>query len=264
VAIFTAGCIESTRSSNQIRNRVYALAKHDLDSPAMKISVRKSPTCINFIAFLPKEKIVYENILKVISQTVKRCVVIFELDYKHVGIVCEKQRIVDYILDKPTEFAQERGYDTTFVDNAKGVKLVSFNLSQKSKEAWAGSVSLGFTILMTTLIFYSGYFYMKDTQINKETKESLVKEYTSIVRKEFKKSEKITKKIDMVNVLEDVERLTKATHARLLQVKYSKNNFCVAVKALQMEPFLAMLPQNTKITHKDTLNATIEYCYEKI
>lgn len=264
MAIFTAGCIESTTNSNQIRNSVYNLAKHDLDSPAMKISVRKSPTCINFVAFLPKEKIVYENILKAVSNTIKKSVIIFELDYKHVGIVCEDQRIVDYILDKPEEFAQERGYATNFVNNSEGVKLVSFNLSQKSKEAWAGFISLGFTILLTSVIFYSGYFHMKETKINNKDKNYLVKEYTTIVKKEFERSEKLVKKIDMVKALEDIERLTKATHSTLQNIQYDEKSFCVEVQTLQTELFIALLPQNTQIKHRDNAKGIVQYCYEKI
>ncbi len=264
MAIFTAGCIELTGDSNKIRNRVYELAKHDLDSPAMKISVRKSPTCINFVAFLPKDKIIQENILKKVSECENRTVVVFELDYKHVGVVCEYRRIVDYILDKPEEFAIERGYETSFVDNAEGVKLVSFNLDNNVREAKAGFVSLGFTIFLTTTIFYSGYSYMQDTQINRGNKLSLSEEYKSIVKKEFGKSEKIAKKVDVVNALEEVEQLTKATRATLQKIEYSENSFCVEVKAQQIEPFIAMLPANAKIKSKDNIKGVIKYCYEKI
>ena len=264
MAIFTAGCIELTSDSNQIRNRVYELARHDLDSPAMKISVRKSPTCINFVAFLPKDKIIQENILKKVSECENRTVVVFELDYKHVGVVCEYRRIVDYILDKPEEFATERGYETAFVDNAEGVKLVSFNLDNNGREARAGFISLSFTILLTSTIFYSGYSYMKETQVNKGNQLYLSNEYTKLVKKEFAQSEKIAKKVDVVSALEDIERLTKATHASLIQVGYSDNNFCVEVQAVQMEPFVAMLPKNAKIKLQDKVHGTIEYCYEKI
>ena len=264
MAIFTAGCIESTSNSNQIRNSVYNLAKNDLDSPAMKISVRKSPTCINFIAFLPKEKIAQENILKAVSETVERSVIIFELDYKNVGIVCEHQRIEDYILDKPEEFAKERGYSSTFVDNSEGVKLVSFNLNQKSKEAWAGSISLGFTIMLTSLIFFSGYFHMIDTNINLGNKKSLSEEYKTIVKREFTKSEKLTQKVDLVNSLEEVEKLTKATNAILKNIRYNAKHLCVEVTTLQIDSFLAMLPKNVKIKNQDNVNGNVEYCYEKI
>lgn len=264
MAIFTAGCIESTNNSKKIRDRVYELAKHDLDSPAMKISVRKSPTCINFIAFLPKDKIRQENILKKVSECENKTVVIFELDYKHVGVVCEYRRIIDYILDKPKEFAQERGYDTAFVDNSNGVKLVSFNLDENNRKAKAGFLSLGFTILLTSTIFYSGFYYMQDTEINKGNKESLEQQYRSIVKKEFEKSEKIVQKIDMVSALEDIERLTQATHATLEQVEYSDKNICVKVKTLQLEPFMSVLPKDVKVKNSDKLKGTVQYCYETI
>lgn len=264
MAIFTAGCIEATDSVQKIRNHVYDLAKHDLDSPAMKISVRKSSTCINFIAFLPKEKLTHENILKAVSECDQRTVIVFEIDYKHVGIVCEYQRIVDYILDKPEEFAQERGYETRFVDNADGVKLVSFNLDKNSREAWAGSVSLGFTILLTTLIFYSGYYYIQDIPINKGNQISLVDQYKRIIKKEFGRSGAVTKKVDIVKSLENVEELTQATNARLLQAKYDGKDFCIAVETIETKKFVNMLPENTVVKYQNNLEGKVQYCYEKI
>ena len=264
MAIFTAGCIESNGSAKEIRNSIYKLARHDLDSPAMKISVRKSPTCINFVAFLPKDKIIQENILKLASACESRTVIIFELDYKYVGVVCEYSRIVDYILDKPKEFAQERNYETKFAENAQGVKLVSFNLDEINRDAKAGFMSLGFTILLTTTIFFSGYAYMEDTRINRGNKDALVTQYQALVEQEFRKSEKIVKKVDLVHTIDDIERLMQATHSTLNQVKYDENNICIEAKTLQIEPFLVMLPKNTKIKHRDTLKGIVQYCYEKI
>jgi hypothetical protein len=264
MAIFTAGCIESTNSISNIRNRVYELAKYDLDSPAMKISVRKSPTCINFIAFLPKDKIIQENILKKVSECEERTVIVFELDYKYVGVVCEYKRITDYILDKPKEFAQERGYATTFVDNADGVKLVSFNLDNTNRSAKAGFISLGFTILLTTTIFYSGFAYMKDTKVHKGNKDSLAKQYKKIVIEKFKKPEKIVKKVDMVDALEDVEKLTMATESTLNQISYSNKKICVKIQTPKFEQFLLVLPKNTTVKSKDKKKGLVQYCYEAI
>ena len=264
MAIFTAGCIEATKDANSIRNRVYALAKHDLDSPAMKISVRKSPTCINFVAFLPKDKIIQENILSKASECEERTVIVFELDYKSVGVVCEYRRITDYILDKPKEFAQERGYKTLFVDNADGVKLVSFNLDNATRSAKAGFVSLGFTILLTTTIFYSGFYYMKDTQINKGNKLSLENQYKKIVKNEFEKSRKIVEKVDMVEALEDVEKLTKATSSNLLKIEYLNKEVCADIQTPEMEIFLTLLPKNMKVKEKNKSKGIIKYCYEAI
>ena len=264
MAIFTAGCIEATKDGNQLRKNIYELAKHDLDSPAMKISVRKSPTCINFIAFLPKDKIVQESILEKVSQCEERTVIIFELDYKYVGVVCEYTRIIDYILDKPKEFAQERGYETAFVDNVDGIKLVSFNLDNINRDTKAGFLSLGFTILLTTTIFFSGYAYMEDTRINRGNKDALVAQYQALVEKEFKKSEKIVQKVDLIKPIEDIERLMQATNSTLNQVKYAKKELCVEVKTLQLESFLVMLPKTATIKHRDTLKGIVQYCYEKI
>ena len=264
MAIFTAGCIESTGDSRKIRNDVYSLAKNDLDSPGMKISVRKSPTCINYIAFLPKEKIAQENILKAVSDCIEPTVVIFELDYKEVGVVCEHSRISDYILDKPKDFAEERGYATKFVDNTNGIKLVMFNLNRDKRETWAGSLSLGFTVILTSVIFYSGYFYMRDIPLSKVDKKNLVQQYKDIVKKEFSKTETFVNKVDMVLVLEDTERLTRATNSILKQVKYDKKNFLVEVKTEQTEAYIAMLPKNTKIKYKNSTKGIVQYYYEKI
>jgi hypothetical protein len=264
MAIFTAGCIESTSNSKKIRSDVYTLAKQDLDSPGMKISVRKSPTCINYIAFLPKEKLSQENILKAVSESIKPTVVIFELDYKQVGVVCENSRIIDYILDKPEDFALERGYATRIVDNSKGVKLVFFNLNQDNRETWAGSISLGFTIVLTSVIFYSGYFYMKDIPVSKVDKKTLVEQYKRIVKKEFARTETAVGKVDMVDVLEDIEKLMQATNSTLRQVKYDKKKYLVEVNTVQTDAFIAMLPKNTKVKHTDSKKGIVQYYYEKI
>ena len=264
MAIFTAGCIEQTNDAREIRDNVYKLARHDLDSPAMKISVRKSPTCINFIAFLPKDNIVQENILKKVSECETRTVVIFELDYKFVGVVCEYRRIIDYILDKPKEFAYERGYKTAFVDNSNGVKLVSFNLDTLNREAKAGFISLGFTILLTSSIFFSGYAHLQDTKINKGNKETLVQQYREMVKKEFQTSKEIVKKVDITSALEDTERLMQESGSTLEQFSYNEKEFCVKVKTPQIEPLLRLLPRNMSIKSIDRLNAKVSYCYEKI
>lgn len=264
MAIFTAGCIESTGDSKKLRTSVYELAKHDLDSPSMKISVRKSPTCINYIAFLPKDKIIEENILEQVSNCDKRTVIIFELDYKYVGIVCEYKRIIDYILDKPKEFADERSYDTIFVDNIDGVKLVSFNLDNINREAKAGFVSLGFTILLTTSIFFSGYAYMGETKVNMGNQKSLEAQYKMIVEREFKKSDKIVKKVDIVKSLEKIEELTQKTFATLNQVQYESDKLCVEVQSDRLESFLLTLPKNITLKQKDLEKGIVQYCYAKI
>jgi len=264
MAIFTAGCIEQTSNTRDIRNNIYKLARYDLDSPAMKISVRKSPTCINFIAFLPKDKIIQENILKKVSECEAKTVVIFELDYKFVGVVCEYKRIIDYILDKPKEFAYERGYKTAFVDNSDGVKLVLFNLDSLNREAKAGFMSLGFTMLLTTSIFFSGYAYFQDMQINKGNKEILVKQYKKMIEKEFQVSKNIVKKVDVVKILEETERLMQESSSTLEQLRYKKRTICIKATNMQLSPLLRILPKKVKIKEKNILKGELTYCYEKI
>lgn len=263
MAIFSAGCIKTTGDKNKIRESVYKLAKHDLDSPAMKISIRKSPTCINYIAFLPKDKIHQENILKAVSHTDKKTVIIFELDYKHVGVVCEYKRIIDYILDKPLEFAQERGYIDHFVDNSEGSSLVPFNLDKTRREVRTNYMTLIFSFLLGIVVLFGGYNYMQTLTVNKSNKEVLIKQYKNIVKKEFEKSKKITKKIDTVNIIEDIEDLTKTTQSTLEQIEFKNNNFCVKVKTKYTKILIAMLPKDTKLKSEDKNNGIVQYCYKK-
>ena len=103
MAIFTAGSIPLTSDINRIREEVYAIGRRELDSSAIKVSLRKCANGINYVAFLPKVKLYYENILKTAASLSERSVVVFELEYKSVGVICEGESIVDYILDKPEE-----------------------------------------------------------------------------------------------------------------------------------------------------------------
>lgn len=105
---------------------------------------------------------------------------------------------------------------------------------------------------------------MQGTNINKGNKESLATQYKKIVKNEFKKSEKIVEKVDIVTALENVESLTQATESTLSQVQYSGKNICVKVQTPQMEPFISMLPKNVKIKHKDKAKGIVQYCYETI
>ncbi len=119
-------------------------------------------------------------------------------------------------------------------------------------------------MLLTSAIFYSGFYYMQETNINKNNKEQLMAEYKSTVKKEFEKSEKIVHKIDIVSALEDIEKLTQATHATLQQVRYNGKNICVEVQALQIEPFLSLMPKNSQVIHTDRIDGIIRYCYETL
>jgi hypothetical protein len=139
-----------------------------------------------------------------------------------------------------------------------------FNLNRDNRETWAGSLSLGFTILLTSIIFFSGYFYMKNIPITKIDKKSLVQQYKNIVQKQFATTETFVNKVDMVRVLEDTERLTRATNSILKQVKYDKKNFLVEVKTIQTKAFIAMLPKNTRIKYEDSTKGIVQYYYEKI
>ena len=68
----------------------------------------------------------------------------------------------------------------------------------------------------------------------------------------------------MVEAIENIEQLTKATESRLAQITYSKNNVCVKIETSKVEPFVNMLPKNVKIKHKDITKGEVQYCYETI
>lgn len=264
MAIFTAGSIPLTGDINRIREQVYAQGRQDLDSSAIKVSLRKYANGINYIAFLPKVKLYYENILTMVSKVQERSVVIFELEYKLVGVVCEAGNIIDYILDKPEEYAKEYGYSILAADNSKGAKLVYLNLDQQRKETWMGTFLLLCTVFLTTLIFYIGYDHLKEIPILRLDKEQVVKEYHSLLKTQTDATAEMTKKVDMLQDLEQIESLTRETGSQLRQVQYQNKNICVEIKTEHLETFLPKLPPDATIQKENDSEGIVQYCYEKI
>jgi hypothetical protein len=206
MAIFTAGSIEFISDNAKIREQVYTLARTDLDSPAVKVSLRKHSGGINYVAFLPKEKLVCENILPIASKNQGKNIIVFELDYKNVGVVLEDDKIVDYILDRPEEFATERGYGTLYADNLKGDKLVSLNLDKERRETRIGSFLIACTVVVVSGILYAGYGYLNATEISMTNRDVLQQEYKKLVTENCQTSFAITKKVDIVHELEKSRR----------------------------------------------------------
>lgn len=264
MAIFTAGSLNLTNDINTIRTRVYQMARRDLDSIAVKVSLRKHENGINYVAFLPKERLVYENILLTASKNSGKSIVIFELDYKNVGVVLEDQQIIDYILDKPESFAKERGYEILYADNTKGDKLVSLNLDKDKRETWMGSVMLVSTILMTTGIFYVGYGYLGATELSLTNRDALVNEYKQLVKTNCQTSFAMTKKVDIVKELENIEQITKSTESTLQQISYQNDSLCAEVVTPNLNAFVSLLPPEAKIIKEDVALGIVQYCNEKI
>lgn len=264
MAIFTAGCLTLTNDVNKIRAHVYNHARHDLDSTAVKVSLRKHSEGINYIAFLPKEKIVYENILQLASKNQGKSIIVFELDYKNVAVVLEDQKIIDYILDKPEEFAKERGYEILYADNTKGDKLVSLNLDKDRKETRIGTFLLACTVLITSGIFYLGYDYLSSTELNRTNKDALINEYRQIVKTQFASASSMTKKVDMVKELEEIEKLTQATESTLQQISYQNDSLCAEVVTPNLNAFVGLLPPEARIKKEDAAQGIVQYCNEKI
>lgn len=264
MAIFTAGCLNLTSDIKKIRTQAYRFARRDLDSVAIKISLRKHANGINYIAFLPKEKLIYENILSLASKNRGKSVIIFELDYKNVGVVLEDQKIVDYILEKPEEFALERGYNTLHANNAQGELLVSLNLDHDKKETWVGSALLISTILITTGIFYMGFNYLNATELNLTNRDALVGEYKQLVQANVQTSFAMTKKVDLAHELNKIEEITQASNSTLQKISYQDNKLCVEIATENLNVLLSVLPPETKITKEDATPGIVRYCNEKI
>lgn len=264
MAIFTAGSLEFSSDINNIRAQVYHFARTDLDSAAVKISLRKHAEGINYIAFLPKEKLVYENILLLASKSQGKCVIVFELDYKNVGVVVEDQKIIDYILDKPEEFAKERGYETLYADNIKGDKLVSINLDKERKDTWIGSFLIACSVVLTSAILYAGYGYLNKTELNLTNRDTLVKEYKQLVTKNCQTSFAMTKKVDIVHELEKIEEMTKSTESTLQQISYQNDSLCAEVVTPNLNAFVRLLPPEANIIKEDVAQGIVQYCNEKI
>lgn len=264
MAIFTAGSIPLTSDMNRIREYVYAQGRHDLDSSAIKVSLRQYANGINYIAFLPKVKLYYENILLMVSKVQERSVVVFELEYKLVGVICESGNIVDYILDKPEEYAKERGYSIVPADNTKGAKLVSLNLDQQRKETWMGSFLLLSTVCLTTFMFYIGYDHLKEIPLLRFDKKELITQYHETLKTQKEQTAQMTKKVDMVQALDTIEHLMQDTHSQLRNVAYTGSTLCVEVKTEDMSTLLAKLPVDTTVQKQNELEGSVQYCYEKI
>jgi hypothetical protein len=264
MAIFTAGSLDFNSDMNNIRVQVYRHARSDLDSAAVKVSLRKHSGGINYIAFLPREKLIYENVLSLASKNQGKSVIIFELDYKNVGVVLEDDKVIDYILDRPEEFAAERGYETLYADNSKGDKLVSLNLDKERQETWVGSFLLACTIVTTTGILYAGYSYLNATEINLTNRDVLVKEYKQLVTENCQTSFAMTKKVDIVRELEKIEEMTKSTESTLQQISYRDNSLCAEVVTPNLNAFVRLLPPEAEIIKEDVAQGIVQYCNEKI
>lgn len=264
MAIFTAGSIPLTSDIQRIRNEVYAISRRELDSSAIKVSLRKCADGINYVAFLPKAKLYYENILKTVSTLSERSVVVFELEYKQVGVICEEEKIVDYILDKPEEYAKEFGYSLAYVDNSKGTKLVSLNLDQHRREMWMGTFLLLCTVFVTTLIFYVGYDYLKAIPLMKKEKMHTQQEYEAMLKEQRQKISMMTKKVDLLGELESIEKITRNSGSYLRQVSYENGKTCVEIKAEDLEKIRPQLPDGASIIKEDAEEGSVQYCYEKI
>lgn len=263
MAVFSAGFVEYHKDKKSLRKLIYEKAKSELDSSAMKIATKGGKGFVNFIAFLPKERIKQQNILELAQNLQGKNVIVFELDYKQVGVICEDGMIIDYILDKPQIFAKERGYEVVFASNVKGQVLKPINLQKQKLETYFSVTLFLFFTLFLTGGAYGGYEYFNKHKTYEVKKQQLEKEYELIVEKNLKDALQRIEKVDSVKVLEDVEKVTKITKTRLKQLSFQKEKFCVQLlltdeSSVQSYDFSRY--EVLKFEAKDIFG----YCYEKI
>lgn len=263
MAIFSAGFVEYSSSTKKLKNKIYEKAKTDLDSGAIKIATKGGKGYVNYIAFLPREKIQKTNILQLAHNLEGKNVIVFELDYSQVGVICEDGTVIDYILDKPQIFAKERGYEIKFADNFKGQKLQPINLQKQKTETFVTLFLLIFFIISISVGFYGGFEYVNKYKTYEVKKAVLQKEYEAIAQNNLQKALQKVQKVDSVKILNDVENITKQTATRLKQFSFNENKFCV----------MLLLNDNSNLDNYDFSKMqiidtkekqTFGYCYEKI
>ena len=261
MAIFSAGFIEYSGNKKALREKIYQKAKSELDSQALKIATKGGKGFVNFIAFLPKEKLQKQNILQKVAQCSGKCVVVFELDYKQVGVVCEDGMIVDYILDKPQVFAKEREYSVLLADNFSGQTLHTINLQKSKAELIISTVVTLFFIGFIVFAGISGYEYMQTYKTYEAQKHQLEKEYEAIVNKQLQQALKQIEKVDSVAVLNRVEKITKQTGSRLQQFSFNGGRFCVELVGNKGDALDKYRFEAVDVISRES--GFVRYCYEK-
>lgn len=262
MAIFSAGSVAYSINKKDLRKRIYEKAKSELDSPAMKISTKGGNGFVNYIAFLPKEKIDKQNVLQLVQKCKERSIVIFELDYKQVGVLCENGEIIDYILDKPKILAKDRGYAVKHADNFKGQPLRLINLQQQKGELLLSTFMVLFFITILTAGLYGGYEYIAKYKKYESQKIALQKEYEEIVNKKLTQALMQIQKVDSVAILNEVEKVTRDTDSRLRQIAFSSGRFCVQLVSDDIERVKRYNFEGIEIVQME--KNMFGYCYEKI
>ncbi len=262
MAIFSAGCI-AVESRKKLRKKIYNTAKNDLDSPAMQMALKAGRNYVNYIAFLPKEKLQRQNVLDCVAKSSGRAVVVFELDFKHVGVVCEEGKIVDYLLDKPETFARERDYNVILADNLSGPKLTHVNLKQQQLAGFITKTMSLFFIAAMSVVLYGGYIQMEKMREYKEVKAQVKQEYKSLLQSKFERAKHKIRRVDTLRWLGQVEDVCKKSGSNLKQFVYNEKSFCAQIKAKNKEEVLAYLPSNTRLIENNS-KELVQYCYEKI
>ncbi|MGM0623791.1 MAG: hypothetical protein ACQESH_07185, partial [Campylobacterota bacterium] len=157
--------------------------------------------------------------------------------------------------------AKEREYSVIIADNFNGQTLQLVNL-QKSKTELV--LSLAVMLFFITLIAFagiSGHEYMQKYKTYEAQKHQLEKEYEAIVNKQLQQALKQIEKVDSVEVLNRVEKITKQTGSRLQQFSFNGGRFCVELVSNKGSALDKYRFDAVDIISKES--GFVRYCYEK-
>jgi hypothetical protein len=257
---FCAGYIRNSQIKKSIANSVYERVKKELDSQAVKVSAQKSMGGVNYIAFLSKTKLIQENVLRAVAKVKKKSVIVFELDYKKVGVVCENGKVLDYILDGAVMYAKSNKLKAYLVTNTKGNKLYSYNITKDETKSKYSFATYTFLVTSIILVALSGYYYTKELDINIRNQGTLHRQYVKLVKENFDKSLLKVENIDFVTNLNKIEDFCYKNGLSLNRVFVDNKELCISVNGAIGDSIMGSF----KVKNSDTRSKEVVYCSEKI
>jgi hypothetical protein len=257
---FCAGFIKSVEIKGSISNSVYYRVKKELDSQAIKVSAQKTNGGVNYIAFLSKTKLIQENVLRAVGKIKTKSVVVFELDYKKVGVVCENGKVIDYILDGAVMYAKSNKLKAYLVSNTKGNRLYTHNITKDKKKSKYAFATYTFLVTSIILVALSGYYYTKELDINIKNRTALHNQYVKLVRENFDKSMLKVKNIDFVQNLNKIEEFCYQNSITLNKVFVNNNQLCISLSGAVGDSVMGTF----KVKKSDNRTKEVIYCSEKI
>lgn len=258
MASFCAGFIKHIDTKGDVSKAVYKKVTQELDSYGVKVSAVKTRDGYNYIAFLTKTKIIKENVLPTVAKITNKSIVVFEVDYKQVGVICENGKIIDYILDEVTLYAKSNDLAIHEVSNTKGNDLVFYNIAKDKRDSRYSFTFLTFVITAITIVSLGFFYYTNALEINLQKKDNLEKQYINLVKLNFDKTSHEIRNPNFSEKISKIEDLCVANNIRLRNIEYKDKMFCISFKDKIDEKVL----HGFKL-HQNNPNEVV-YCSEKI